>query len=261
MSQSSHAEFVAFAESLADASREILLAVAAQVPEVGIKPDASLVTATDKAVEARLREMIEVRYPAHGVMGEELGQRDADAEFVWVLDPIDGTAPFVAGLPVYGTLIGLARDGRPLLGVIDHPATDDRWLGVVGEGTTRNGTPQHIRACESLETAFATNSSPDFMTAEERERLERVRARVRYMQYGGSCFAYGLLASGRTDIALDGGFDIHDILAVAAVIEAAGGIVTDWDGNAIDLSWRGRVVAAGDPRRHREVLALLAEGA
>jgi histidinol phosphatase-like enzyme (inositol monophosphatase family) len=261
MSQSNHAEFVAFAESLADASREILLAVAAQVPEVGIKPDASLVTATDRAVEARLREMIEARYPAHGVMGEELGQRDIDAEFVWVLDPIDGTAPFIAGLPVYGTLIGLAHGGRPLLGVIDHPATDDRWLGVVGQGTARNGTPQQIRACESLETAFATNSSPDFMTAEERDRLERVRARARYMQYGGSCFAYGLLASGRTDIALDAGFDIHDVLAVAAVIEAAGGMVTDWDGKTIDLSWRGQVVAAGDPRRHREVLALLAEGA
>ncbi len=261
MSDSSLAEFVAFAERLADASRKILLAVASQVPEVGVKPDASLVTEADRAVEARLREMIGARYPEHGVIGEELGQRDADAEFVWVLDPIDGTAHFVAGLPVYGTLIGLARGGRPLLGIIDHPATDDRWLGVVGEGARRNGTPQRTRPCASLETAFATNSNPDFLMPEERERFERVRARVRYMQYGGSCYAYGLLASGRTDIALDAGFDIFDVLAVAAVIEAAGGIVTDWDGNAIDLSWQGRVVAAGDPDRHRDVLALLAESA
>jgi fructose-1,6-bisphosphatase/inositol monophosphatase family enzyme len=235
VSDSNLAEFVAFAEGLADASREILLAVASQVPEVGIKSDASLVTATDRAVEARLREMIEARFPEHGVLGEELGQRDVDAEFVWVLDPIDGTAPFVAGLPVYGTLIGLAHGGRPVLGVIDHPATDDRWLGVVGEGTRRNGAPQRTRACANLETAFATNSSPDFLAPEERER--------------------------RTDIALDAGFDIFDVLAVAAVIEAAGGIVTDWDGSAIDLSWRGRVVAAGDPRRHGDALALLAEGA
>jgi histidinol phosphatase-like enzyme (inositol monophosphatase family) len=261
VSDSNLAEFVAFAEGLADASREILLAVASQVPEVGIKSDVSLVTATDRAVEARLREMIEARFPEHGVLGEELGQRDVDAEFVWVLDPIDGTAPFVAGLPVYGTLIGLAHGGRPVLGVIDHPATDDRWLGVVGEGTRRNGARQRTRACANLETAFATNSSPDFLAPEEKERFERLRASVRYMQYGGSCYAYGLLASGRTDIALDAGFDIFDVLAVAAVIEAAGGIVTDWDGSAIDLSWQGRVVAAGDPRRHGDALALLAEGA
>jgi histidinol phosphatase-like enzyme (inositol monophosphatase family) len=189
VSDSNLAEFVAFAEGLADASREILLAVASQVPEVGIKSDVSLVTATDRAVEARLREMIEARFPEHGVLGEELGQRDVDAEFVWVLDPIDGTAPFVAGLPVYGTLIGLAHGGRPVLGVIDHPATDDRWLGVVGEGTRRNGAPQRTRACANLETAFATNSSPDFLAPEERERFERLRASVRYMQYGGSCYA------------------------------------------------------------------------
>ena len=167
MSKSRLAEFVAFAGELADASRKILLAAASRVPEVGVKPDASLVTETDRAIEARLNEMIGDRYPGHGVIGEELGERDADAEFVWVLDPIDGTAHFVAGLPVYGTLIGLARGGRPLLGIIDHPATDDRWLGVVGEGTRRNGAPQCTRPCASLEAAFATSSNPDFLMPEE----------------------------------------------------------------------------------------------
>ncbi len=259
MTGSSLSEFVEFAEGLADASGKILLAADSQAPEVTIKADASLVTETDRAVEARLCEMIGDRYPGHGIIGEELGRREAEAEFVWVLDPIDGTAPFVAGLPVYGTLIGLARGGRPLIGIIDHPATDDRWLGVVGEGTRRNGAAQRTRACAGLETAFATNSNPDFLMPEEHARFERVRKRVRYMQYGGSCYAYGLLAFGRTDIALDGGLEIHDVLAVAAVIEAAGGTITDWDGNGIDLSWRGRVVAAGDSDRHAEVLALLAE--
>ena len=258
MSDSNIAELVAFAESLADASREILLAAAPQLPEISVKPDASLVTQADRAVEARLREMIGTRYPGHGVIGEELGESETDAEFVWVLDPIDGTAHFVAGLPVYGTLIGLARGGRPLLGIIDHPATDERWLGVAGEGAKRNGAPQRTRPCANLEIAFATNSNPDFLMPEEKERFERVRARVRHMQYGGSCYAYGLLASGRTDIALDAGLDIFDMLAVAVVIEAAGGGVTDWDGKAIDLSWHGRVVAAGDPDRHRDLLALLA---
>lgn len=261
MSASKRAEFAAFAERLADTSRRMLLAVASQVPEVDLKADASLVTAADRAVEARLREMIEARYPEHGIIGEELGRRDVDAEFVWVLDPIDGTAQFIAGLPVYGTLIGLAERGRPILGVIDSPATGERWTGIAGVGTRRNGVPQRTRACAGLETAFATNSNPDFLNPEERERFERVRARVRYMQYGGSCYAYGLLASGRTDIALDGGLDIYDILAVAVVIEAAGGIVTDWDGNEIDLSWHGRVVASGDPARHRDALALLAQAA
>ena len=250
-------ELAAFAERLADASRQILGPAGAEPPQVEIKADASPVTEIDRAIETRLRDMIGERFPAHGVLGEEYGSERLDAEFVWVLDPIDGTAPFIAGIPVYGTLIGLAHRGKPLLGVIDHPATDDRWVGVAGQATTRNGQPVRTRPCTDLATAFTTNSNPDFLSADERARFERLRSRVRYTQYGGSCYAYGLLASGRTDLALDAGLDIFDILAVVPVIEGAGGVITDWAGEPIELGWQGRVLAAGAPALHREVLALL----
>ena len=250
-------DLTAFAVTLADAARAILVPAAARMPDVAIKPDGSFVTETDKAIEVRLREMIAERFPDHGILGEELGTENVGAEFVWVLDPIDGTVPFVAGIPVYGTLIGLAHEGRPLLGIIDHPVTDDRWIGVAGDGATRNGTAVRTRPCTDLATALMTNSNPDFFSTDEKVRFDRVRARVRYTQYGGSCYSYALLASGRTDLAVDSGLDSFDIVAIAAVIEGAGGIITDWEGCPITLEWQGQVIAAGDPAAHREACALL----
>ena len=246
-----------FAERLADESREILLEVAGQTPDVEIKADDSYVTKTDKRIETRLREIIDAEYPEHGVLGEEHGARDLDAEYVWVLDPIDGTAPFIAGIPVYGTLIGLARAGRPWLGVIDHPASSDRWVGVSGEWATFNGTPVKTRSCSNLGTALMTNSNPDYFEDSQKVAFHALRERVHYTQYGGSCYAYGVLASGRTDLAVDGGLDPFDIFAPAAVIEGAGGVITDWSGERFTLDWRGLVLAAGDPGRHEEALALL----
>ena len=174
-----------------------------------------------------------------------------------MLDPIDGTAPFIAGIPVYGTLIALARAGRPWIGVIDHPATCDRWVGVAGERAARNGKPVRTRACRDLSAALMTNSNPDFFLPADRPGFDSRRGRVRYTQYGGSCYAYGVLASGRTDLAVDGGLDPYDIFAPAAVIEGAGGLVTDWSGAGITLGWRNLVLAAGDPALHAMVLPLL----
>ena len=251
------AGLVRFAERLADESRAILRDAAGQTPVVDLKADQSYVTETDKRIEARLREIIDAEYPDHGVLGEEHGARDLDAEFVWVLDPIDGTAPFIAGIPVYGTLIGLARAGRPWLGVIDHPATSDRWVGVSGEWATLNGAPVRTRSCPDFGPALMTNSNPDFFATSERLAFDALRQRVRYTQYGGSCYAYGILASGRADLAVDGGLDPFDIFAPAAVIEGAGGIITDWSGERFTLGWRGLVLAAGDPDLHARALTVL----
>ena len=250
-------EMLRFAEDLANESRVILTAAMGQAPDVELKSDQSYVTETDKAIETRLRELIDNRFPQHGVLGEEHGSRDLDAEYVWVLDPIDGTAPFVAGIPVFGTLIGLARNGKPWIGIIDHPASDDRWIGVSGVQSTFNGQPIQTRRNIELASALVTNSNPDFFEDEQRAGFDRLRAQVTYTQYGGSCYAYGVLACGRTDIAADGGLDPFDIFAPAAVIEGAGGVITDWSGNGIDLDWRGLVLAAGDADLHSHALACL----
>lgn len=252
-----HAEFLSFAEKLADRSRSMLREASQRAPDVEIKQDASFVTATDKAVEAALREMILDAYPGHGILGEEFENTNIGAEFVWVLDPIDGTAAFVAGIPVYGSLIGLAWNGAPYVGVIEHPMTADRWVGVAGTLARFNGDPIRVRACASMDVAYATCSNRDFMSAAEQERFDRVRERVQYVQYGGSCYSYGVLASGRVDLALDGGLDAFDIYAPAAVITGAGGFVTDWHGAALSFDMKGTVLAAGDRARLDETLSIV----
>jgi histidinol phosphatase-like enzyme (inositol monophosphatase family) len=252
-----HTEFLAFAEKLADRSRAMLLEAKDKAPEVDIKSDASFVTTTDKAVETALREMILDTYPDHGILGEEFGNLNIDADLVWVLDPIDGTAAFVAGIPVYGTLIGLAWKGKPFIGVIDHPVTDDRWTGVSHVLALHNGTPIKVRNCASLETAYTTCSNSDFMNDAELTRFTVLRKRAQYVQYGGSCYSYGVMASGRTDLAVDSGLDPFDVYASAAVIEGAGGYMTDWNGKALSFDMAGHVVAAGDKARLEDAIAIL----
>lgn len=251
------APLLAFSERLAGISRAMLTAAAREMPDVTLKADASYVTATDRAVEARLREEIHAAYPGHGILGEEFGNEHLDAEFVWVLDPIDGTAAWIAGIPVYGTLIAVARAGRPFTGVIDLPATDERLTGIAGRGAWHNGAPIRVRGGAMLAQAYMTSSNPRFVPEEDRAAFARLDAAVRFTQYGGSCYAYACLARGRTDLAVDAGFDSFDLFAPAAIIEGAGGIVTDWAGAPLDIAWRGRVIAAADTRLHEAALEVL----
>ena len=250
-------ELLAFANSLADESRAILGRVSTSAPAVSIKADDSFVTRTDREIEARLRERIADRYPDHGVLGEEYGAERPGAEYVWVLDPIDGTAAFIAGIPVHGTLIGVARGGSPWLGLVDHAATGERLTGVAGHAAWFQGRRIQCRANVALKDAFMTSSNPRFLSAEQLAKVLRLDAMVRFTQYGGSCYAYGSLARGRTDLAIDAGLEAFDIFAMAAIIEGAGGKVSDWAGAAITLDWRDEVLAAGDAALHAHVLTQL----
>lgn len=249
----------AFANRLADASRELLLDAARQSFRGEVKADNSPVTEVDKAVESRLREMIGQEFPDHGILGEEHGAHLPDSEFVWVLDPIDGTLPFLAGIPVYGTLIALARDGVPIFGVIEMPATGQRWVGGEGIATTRNDEPVRVRACAELASALLSTSNPDLLSSDELQSFERLKPNVRWCIYGGSCLAYAQVASGRIDVGLDGGFDPFDYCALVPVITGAGGIITDWEGAPLNVRSGGRILAAGDSAVHSEALRILAE--
>lgn len=250
---------LAFSEKLADLSRAILQAATRDALRIDLKEDASFVTATDRAVEARLREEIRSVFPDHGIQGEEYGSEQLDAEFVWVLDPIDGTAAWIAGIPVYGTLISVARGRRPLTGVVDLPATGERATGIAGRGAWYNGSPIRCRKGTALADAYMTSSNPRFIPEPDRAPFSRLDEAVRFTQYGGSCYAYACLARGRTDLAVDAGFDTYDLFAPTAIIEGAGGIVTDWKGAPLDLDWSGRVIAAGDESLHAQALARLQE--
>ncbi len=250
---------IAFAGELADAARRLLAEFAGDPLAVDVKPDRSLVTQMDMMIETRLREMIAARFPDHGIIGEEQDWDRAGAHAVWVLDPIDGTAAFIAGMPVYGTLIALAIDGVPRLGIIDIPAIDARWIGAEGRPTTRNGETVRVRPCPDLSRSILTNSNQDYLSAAERPVLERLRRVTGNRVYGGASLNYGLLATGRTDIALDGGQKVFDFAPFRPIVEGAGGIVTDWEGKPLSLESGGSVLAAGDAARHREVLDIIAE--
>ncbi|WP_320069440.1 inositol monophosphatase family protein [Micromonospora sp. RTGN7] len=240
----------AFAVRLAEESRRMLGKAAAGATQVEAKADNSFVTEVDRAIEERLRELIADQFPGHGVLGEEFGASDLDADLVWVLDPVDGTAAFVAGIPVYGTLVALARAGRPWIGVLDYPVTDDRWVGIADTYASRNGSPIRTRPCSSPGYALLTCSNPDFFPPAEQQALTRVRDRVRYSLYGASSYAFGLLASGRTDLSVDCGLKPYDVFAPAAVISGAGGLMTDWTGADLSFDTRGTVLAAGDRTLH-----------
>ena len=251
------AHHVEFAITLADTARGMIEQNKRDQLGVSVKPDRSLVTAMDMAIEKQLRAMINARFPDHGIIGEEQDWERPDAEFVWVLDHIDGTASFIAGMPVYGTLIALAHRGVPVLGIIDIPPVDARWVGVEGRPTLKNGARCRVKSCDDLSRAMMSTSNPDFYSEEERPALDLLRRHTNWRIYGAAALAYGLLTDGGTDIALDTGLKVYDYAPFRPVIEGAGGIITDWQGNPITLKTGPRILAAGDAGQHRAVVQML----
>jgi inositol-phosphate phosphatase/L-galactose 1-phosphate phosphatase/histidinol-phosphatase len=254
------AEFVAFAERLADATGPLVRRYFRQPVEIITKADASPVTIADRETETLLRGMVAATYPGHGLIGEEFGAERADAEHVWIFDPIDGTKSFITGRPLFGTLIGLLHRGRPILGVIDHPALGERWIGAAGRPTTFQGRPVKVRPCADLADAVLGASTPHMFADPAAEAaFNRVRARVKLTMYGGDCYAYGLIASGFQDLVIEANNGIYDFLPLVPVLEGAGAVITDWQGRALDVNSGDRVLAAGDKRLHAAALQLLNE--
>ena len=252
-------DFIDLAGRLADASRPILRSYYRRKLDVDIKSDASPVTRADREAEAAIRKLINATFPQHGIFGEEFGKEREDAEYVWVLDPLDGTRAFVTGRPTFGTLIALTRNGAPLLGVIDMPILNDRWIGAVGRPTLLNGETVRARACGKLGEAYLSASIPlMFDTPEKQRKFDQVAAKARSTTFGGDCYQYGMVATGFLDIVIECSLVEYDYLALTPIIEGAGGRITDWRGHGLKMGSGDRVVATGDARVHDEALALLA---
>jgi histidinol phosphatase-like enzyme (inositol monophosphatase family) len=250
-------EFVAFAARLADASGAIVRRYFRRRIAVDDKPDRSPVTAADREAEAAIRALIEASYPHHGMLGEEHGTQRDGAEYVWTIDPIDGTKAFITGKPMFGTLVGLARRGRSILGIIDQPILHERWIGAAGRPTLFNGEVAATRECRSLDLAILNATTPDMFVGKDRGAFGRLADAVKHPLYGGDCIAYGLLASGFIDLVVEAGLKPWDFLALAPIVEGAGGRMTDWRGRPLDLASDGRVVAAGDAQLHGLAVARL----
>ena len=254
---------VALAEQLADAAREVIGGYFRQPMTVDDKRDATPVTAADREAEALMRARIDDAFPGHGIIGEEFGAERADAEYLWVLDPIDGTKSFIAGNPLFGTLIALLHRGTPILGVIDMAILDERWLGVTGQPTTLNGAPVKKGPAPGAETGLASTilhtTSPDLFAGDDARAFAFLRGRVKDTHYGGDCYSYALLASGFVDLVVEAGLKPYDYCALVPVIEGAGGIITDWHGERLGLDSDGRVAAAGDSAVHAAALTALTD--
>jgi len=252
------AKFVSHANRLADISRNIIREEIYRPREVTVKSDETPVTPVDQKVERALRKAITEMFPEHGIVGEEYENVDSDSDYVWVLDPIDGTMAFIAGLPTFATLIALTWRGAPILGVMDSPITEERWIGADGTSTTLNGATIHSRPCHSLDAAFAHTSSPLYFVSErDIAAYDRITKAVQFLIFGGGCHAFGRVAQGYIDIAFETAHDIHDYLALVPIINNAGGRMSDWQGNPLTLSSGPRFLACGDQTVQHQALNIL----
>ncbi|XP_030478793.2 bifunctional phosphatase IMPL2, chloroplastic isoform X2 [Cannabis sativa] len=258
--------FAEVANEAADASGVVLRKYFRSKFEILDKEDLSPVTIADQTAEESMVSIILKNFPSHAIFGEEKGWRckEKDSEYVWVLDPIDGTKSFITGKPVFGTLIVLLHKGKPILGVIDQPILRERWIGINGRKTTLNGEEVSTRSCANISQAYMYTTSPHLFKEEAKEAFVRVRNKVKVPLYGCDCYAYALLSSGHVDLVVESGLHPYDILALIPVIEGAGGVITGWKGE--ELSWEAspnshatnfNVVAAGDKQIHQQALELL----
>ncbi len=250
-------EYRALAERLADAAGAAIRPYFRQPIAVDVKADRSPVTAADREAEQVMRAILASEAPGHGIVGEEFGSDRAGAEWVWVLDPIDGTKAFISGQPTFGTLVALLHQGEPVVGMIDQPISCERWSGARGLPTTFNGEVTHTRAKEDLASATVYATSPDQFAGAHAESFGRLSGVCGLTRFGIDCYAYGLLAMGFVDLVVEADMKLYDFAALVPVVEGAGGVISDWGGRPLGAESDGRVVAAGDARLHRAALGVL----
>ena len=254
-------DFKAFIGRLATASGETILPffrTSLLIDDKSANLDFDPVTEADRAAEAVMRRMIKANFPQHGIVGEEFGSEREHAEYVWVLDPIDGTKSFIAGFPIWGTLIALLHKGMPVFGMMHQPYIGERFYGDNGSANYAGPSGERrltVRRCASLKEATSYTTSPLLMNAADRAAFSRVEAAVKLTRYGGDCYSYCMLAAGHLDLVVETELKPYDIAAIIPIVTGAGGVVTTWDGRPAQGG--GRIIAAGDPRVHDAAMKLL----
>lgn len=238
-------DYIDFAHQLADAAADAIRPYYRQALSVDIKDDKSPVTQADLAAEKAMREMIGATYPEHGIYGEEEGTSNLDAQWVWTLDPIDGTRSFIAGKPQFTTLISLCHNGEPVLGIIDQCILQERWLGIQGQQTTFNGEPCHTRDCETLGDALIATTSAEYFHMTKFHTYLDLRTQCRDAIYGGDGYNYALMASGYIDLIVESGLKPYDFCALVPIVQGAGGAACDWQKNKLNIHSAGDVYFTG----------------
>ncbi|MGL5837361.1 MAG: histidinol-phosphatase [Sphingorhabdus sp.] len=250
---------IELANRLADAAGKVIRPLFRADFAHETKGDASPVTEADRAAEAAIRAILDRECPTDAIVGEEYGTKDGTSGRSWVIDPIDGTVSFMAGRPIFGTLVALLEDGWPVLGVIDQCINGERWIGAAGHGTTLNGKSASTRRCAELTGAALATSGPHYFSDHDGEHFMALAAKTahRRMLFGGDCYNYALLASGHIDLVVEAGLKLYDFAALVPVVEGAGGMMCDWQGEPLHAGSDGHVIALGDPARLDDVIEAL----
>ena len=251
---------LALANRLADAARAVIKPLFRQELGSERKADRTPVTEADRAAEQAMRDLIAAAFPDDAIHGEEFGATLGKSGRTWVLDPIDGTTAFMAGRPIFGTLIALVKEGWPVLGLIDQAILDERWIGITGKPTTLNGQPVRTRLCPSLAQAALATTGPHYFDDHQGEHFMALAGKTDHkrMVMGGDCYNYAMLASGHLDVVCEANLKLHDYAALIPVVEGAGGMMCDWNGDPLHAASDGHVLALGDPARLEDVIEALA---
>tara|TARA_B100000686_G_scaffold352836_1_gene456181 strand:+ start:979 stop:1761 length:783 start_codon:yes stop_codon:yes gene_type:complete len=245
------------ANELADLSGRVIRSYFRKDIFIDQKMDQTPVTVADREAELAIREHLASKRPKDGVIGEELSNIQINSEYVWVLDPIDGTKSFISGRPIFGTLIALVQGGSPILGVIDQPILHERWMGAKNCGTTFNNSLTHTRPCRNIADASIATTSPDSFNQSGKKHWNKITSEARNVLYGGDCYSFAQLAFGQLDAVIEFGTKSYDFCALVPVINEAGGHITDWGGKPLTLDSDGSILACGDKELHDQLLEIL----
>ena len=227
-----------------------------QAIPVDIKPDASPVTIADREIEQAIRDLISKRFPSHAIYGEEQGRSSGDT-CTWVIDPIDGTKSFLLGNPLFGCLVGFVKDNIVQAGGVAMPALNEVWFADRSGQTRLNKNACSTSQCRELSNASLLTSSPDFFTPQETQQFDALSQKIQYRRFGGDCYTYAMLAGGWIDLVVESSLYPFDYLPLVPIVEQAGGVISDWQGNSLGLDSGPQVIAAATPQLHEAALRAL----
>jgi inositol-phosphate phosphatase/L-galactose 1-phosphate phosphatase/histidinol-phosphatase len=250
-------EFVKFANLLADSASQTSMKYFRTKLEVDNKDDESPVTIADKETEKIIRDEIRKNFPNHGILGEEYENENLESEFIWVIDPIDGTRSYIAGHKDFGNLISLLHNNQPIIGIINCPAHNERWLGIKDVKTTCNGKNVLTSGIKKIENAYLFTSGVYFYEPFFRKGFETLKGKTKYFRLGGDCYMYGMLSSGLIDIVIEDTLKAHDYMALINVVEGAGGKISDKYGKPITLQSDGSLIASSSSQLHNEIINII----
>jgi len=251
-------ELIKFANYLADEAAKISTKYFRSSLKIEVKDGEYPVTIADREVELRLRGLIKEAYPRHNIIGEEFANQDNNSEYTWVLDPIDGTVAFSTGKPTYTTLIALLHNDQPIYGIIDQAISKERYTGVAGSKSYLNLNEIRTSSQVNLSQVRLNATTPYMFTTDyERNKFEQVRKHVRITSFGGDAYSFGLLAAGHIDVIMEADLQYYDVAALIPVINASGGVITDWQGKPLTKGFNGQCLASSNQELHKKLIQII----